>query len=88
MCPELETADLSALAELCLSSHTHCQETPVLALSTALLALGSAVTREPGLWSCQMGQGPESAPLHDCCAQYRAPPAVVRPERGSENSQS
>lgn len=66
MCPELvaETADL---AELCLSSHIHCQETPVLALSTAILALGSALTRVPELWSCQMGQGPESVLCQPFC---------------------
>lgn len=60
-------ADLAALAELCLSSHTHCQETPVLALSTAIPALGSAVTRVPELWSCQMGQGPESVLCQPLC---------------------
>lgn len=61
-CPELavETAELAGLAELCLSSYTHCQESPGLALSAALLALGSAVTEVPELWSCQVGQEPES----------------------------
>lgn len=33
----------------------------MLALSAVMLALGSAVTRLPELWSCQMGQEPESA---------------------------
>lgn len=83
-CPELlvETEELAALAELCLSSHTHCQETPVLALSAATLALGSAVTRVPELWSCQMGHSPVPAPLH---VPVPCTGAFVAPEGGSES---
>lgn len=39
----------------------------MLALSTVMLALGSAVTRLPELWSCQMGQEPESVLCQPLC---------------------